>query len=67
MPQAVPEPHTSHEMTAWDHTIVTLVATARFGRIRHCRKCLAEQAETVCGAQSSPRLSRPCTEIEDED
>lgn len=54
------QPHPSHDMTDWESDIVTLVSTPRFGRIRQCRKCEAEQAETAAGAAHHDELERPC-------
>jgi hypothetical protein len=53
--------HPSHKMTKWKSSIVTLIATSRFGRIRKCKRCEAEQAETVAGKAMHPELRKPCT------
>ncbi len=55
------QPHPSHEMTEWESSIVTLIATPRFGRIRHCRKCNAEHVKTVAGEAMHDELYAPCT------
>lgn len=31
--------HPSHEMTEWESTTVTIVATPRMGQIRECENC----------------------------
>ncbi len=56
------EPHPSHEMPAWRDTIVTLISTSRFGRIRKCINCEAEEAETVAGKAHHDELEYPCRE-----
>ena len=53
--------HGSHEMTEWENSVVTLIATSRFGSIRECKKCGAEQAETVCGKGTHKELNEPCS------
>ena len=59
-------PYKSHEMTDWRSTIVTLVSTSRFGQIRSCKNCGAEQAKTVSGADSHPEIFKPCLDKEEE-
>jgi len=54
------KPHPSHRMTPWRETIVTLVATSRFGDIRKCKLCEAEHARTVAGEAHHPELDVPC-------
>lgn len=54
--------HSSHKMTEWRHTIVTLIATPRFGEIRVCTKCGAEHARTVCGEDAHEELLYECNE-----
>ena len=53
-------PHASHKMGKWRRTIVTLIATSRFGRLRKCKGCEAEQAETVCGRAAHEELDYEC-------
>ncbi|HEY9084787.1 MAG TPA: hypothetical protein VIN40_02455 [Candidatus Tyrphobacter sp.] len=36
-------PHTSHNMTEWELSIVALSQATRFGRMRRCKRCRAEQ------------------------
>lgn len=55
------KPHETHDMSEWDNTIVTLVETPRFGRIRHCLNCGAEQAETAAGRSAHKELANSCT------
>lgn len=57
----VPEPHPSHQMTDWEDTIVCISSTPRFGRLRKCVNCEAEQAQTVAGVGTHDELRRPCT------
>ena len=56
------KPHESHDMTEWENTIVTISSTSRFGDIRECKKCTAEEARTVCGHAAHNELSKPCSE-----
>lgn len=53
-------PHPSHVMTEWERTIITLVATSRFGSIRECKNCGAEEAKTACGHAAWDELCYPC-------
>jgi hypothetical protein len=53
--------HKSHKMARWRSTIVTIIATARFGLLRHCTRCKAEQAATVSGDANHPELEVKCT------
>ena len=53
--------HPSHKMGKWEHTIVTIIATSRFGKIRRCKHCKAEQAETVAGKAMHDELRVECT------
>ena len=53
-------PHPSHDMEPWRSTIVTLIATSRFGSIRACRNCEAEHAKTVAGEAHHGELESPC-------
>jgi hypothetical protein len=53
--------HPSHRMTKWEGAVVTLIATARFGEIRSCKLCAAEEARTVAGHAAHPELARKCT------
>jgi hypothetical protein len=57
------EPHASHQMGDWYDTIVTIIATSRFGRLRKCEKCDAEQAETAAGRAAHPELNWKCEAI----
>ena len=57
------EPHASHQMDEWCDTVVTIIATSRFGRLRKCEKCDAEQAETAAGRAAHPELNRKCEAI----
>ena len=54
------EIHSSHDMEDWRDTIVTIISTPRFGRIRSCKNCGAEQAETAAGADMFDELRYPC-------
>jgi hypothetical protein len=54
------QPHPSHEMGPWESSIVTIVATARFGSIRKCEHCGAEEAKTVCGHAAHDELAVEC-------
>lgn len=54
------EIHQSHDMSKWENTIITITSTPRFGKIRVCKKCGAEQAETVCGVEIQDELQKPC-------
>lgn len=53
-------PHPSHDMIEWEGGSVTIFATSRFGEIRYCRRCKAEQARTAAGEAMHEELSRPC-------
>lgn len=53
-------PHESHDMTEWESTIVTIISTPRFGSIRECRHCGAEQAKTVAGEAMHDELRLAC-------
>ena len=57
------EPHPTHEMSEWESTVVTLISTPRFGSIRQCKNCGAEQAKTVAGQAMQDKLALPCAEI----
>jgi len=54
------KPHPSHKMTKWESTIVTLISTSRFGEIRKCKNCGAEEARTVCGHAMHDELRVSC-------
>lgn len=58
--------HPSHEMTDWESTIVTLISTPRFGKIRRCINCDAEHAKTVAGEACHDELKSKCLGIQDE-
>lgn len=53
-------PHSSHEMTEWESTIVTLISTSRFGDIRKCKHCEAEHARTAAGEAHHDELEVKC-------
>jgi hypothetical protein len=55
--------HESHKMTEWEETIVTLISTPRFGQIRRCENCDAEQAKTVCGEDYHDSLLHKCSAL----
>lgn len=52
--------HESHKMSDWENTIITIIDTPRFGRIRKCLLCGAEQAETAAGSALHNELILPC-------
>ena len=52
--------HPSHDMTDWENTIITISCTPRFGRIRECRQCGGEHAETVAGKAIHDGLRYEC-------
>lgn len=54
------EPHPSHDMTDWESTVVTIIATPRFGSLRECRNCGGEHAKTVSGEAMHDELRAPC-------
>lgn len=56
------EIHPSHRMGIWTSDVVNLVGTPRFGRVRACKDCEGEQAETVAGHGTDPQLREPCYE-----
>jgi len=39
------EPHESHDMGEWESTIVACASNDRFGQIRKCKKCKAEEVK----------------------
>lgn len=53
-------PHATHDMSRWRSDMITLIDTPRFGRIRKCKKCGYEQAETAAGADWDSELGQPC-------
>jgi hypothetical protein len=55
-----PIPDKSHRMTKWEHTIVTIISTPRFGKFRKCKKCEAQQALTAAGYGSDDELQSKC-------
>jgi hypothetical protein len=59
------QPHPTHVMTDWKSTIVTIIATARFGELRMCKNCEAEEARTVSGHACHDELKEPCPFPED--
>lgn len=58
--------HPSHEMGEWEHTVVTIYSTSRYGKLRKCKKCEAEEAETIAGKAQHPELFWECgmTEVQ---
>jgi len=54
------KPHKSHQMNEWESAIVTIISTARFGSIRECKNCGAEEARTVCGHAAHDELDCSC-------
>lgn len=52
--------HPSHKMTEWTQEIVQLASTPRFGSIRNCKVCKAEEAKTVAGHKAHDELMQPC-------
>ena len=52
--------HPTHKMSEWKSTIVTLVATPRFGKLRKCEYCEAEEAKTVSGHEMHDELKYKC-------
>lgn len=59
------EPHSSHKMGEWENTIVQLASTPRFGSIRRCLNCEAEQAEAVAGRAAHRELTKACPAVPD--
>ena len=57
------KPHRTQEMTKWESSIITLIATARFGQIRQCVHCEAEEAKTACGHKAHEELNFLCEEL----
>lgn len=53
--------HESHDMTEWEPSVVTIIETPRFGRIRQCKHCGGEQAETASGKGTHDELLKQCT------
>jgi hypothetical protein len=53
-------PHPTHEMTEWESAIVTLLETSRFGSIRECKNCGAEEAQTSAGHRAHTELAYRC-------
>ena len=52
--------HNSHDMTEWRGSIVTLINTSRFGQIRECKKCGAEEVITAAGSAMHDELKFEC-------
>ena len=50
----------NYKMTKWESTIVTIIATPRFGQFRKCKKCGAEQAKTAAGEGIHDELRVKC-------
>jgi hypothetical protein len=57
------EPHSSHKMSEWESAIVTIIVISRFGSIRRCINCGAEQVETAAGHSHHAALTLPCSHI----
>jgi hypothetical protein len=55
------EPHPSQKMLEWEHTIICISSTPRFGKIRKCEYCEHEQAETVAGKAIHDELLTECS------
>ena len=53
-------PHPSHKMNDWESTVVTILATPRFGALRSCVQCDGEHAVSVCGEAMHEILERQC-------
>jgi hypothetical protein len=49
-------------MTEWESTIVTIISTSRFGEIRECTTCGAEEARTVSGHVAHDELNSKCVD-----
>ena len=58
------EIHESHDMTEWTASIVTLIATPRFGTVRECKNCGAEHARTAAGQGIHDELKVPCEYVD---
>ncbi len=58
------EVHSSHDMTEWRSSIVTLIETPRFGTIRECKNCGAEHAKTAAGEDMHDELLEPCEYVD---
>lgn len=54
--------HPTHKMSKWRSTIISTANSDRFGRLRKCVKCGAEQASTVTGTHAHDELRKPCTD-----
>jgi len=54
--------HPSHCMSRWKSKVVTLIDTPRFGRVRKCKNCGAEQMESVAGFRLDKELRELCVE-----
>jgi hypothetical protein len=53
-------PHSSHDMTDWESSVITLFDAPRFGRMRRCKRCRAEHAYSVRGEAMRGELYRAC-------
>jgi hypothetical protein len=58
--------HPSHKMSAWRSTIISTANSDRFGELRECLNCGAEQASTVTGSHSHDELRKPCPSVPNE-
>lgn len=54
------EIHPSHTMSEWRSTIISMPNSDRFGQIRVCEACEAEQAKTVTGTFTHKELWSAC-------
>lgn len=52
--------HPSHKMTKWKDSIVTIISTSRFGIIRKCINCEAEQVITCSDHHTHDELRIKC-------
>ena len=56
--------HKSHKMEKWYDTVVTIISTSRFGRLRRCKVCKAEQVSTAAGDAMHDELRVKCVGYE---
>ena len=52
--------HKSHRMSKWRSAIISTEISDRFGEIRNCKHCNAEQAKTVTGTHTHQELYIEC-------
>ena len=55
--------HPTHKMSAWKSTIISTANSDRFGELRKCLNCGAEQGSTVTGTHSHDELREPCSSV----